>query len=166
VTHSPAFDDNHKQAPATSSPFPIRCMGSEPAISFSKASRVAAIILLLKGPSARVLTVIAGPSCEARCRDNLRLAGNLSTWGSLLVKCSFRSGVGISLESRDRDTVDGSDLMLDSGMWGMAYVDDSSDSVSLTTLLQHWNQLLGQGEDSLNIQCQEFSPCVIRVFLE
>jgi hypothetical protein len=41
-------------------------MGSEPAISDSNASSVAAIILLGKGPRASVLTVMWGPRREAR----------------------------------------------------------------------------------------------------
>lgn len=72
VTHPPALLLSHRQAPATSSGRPIRCMGSADDISSEKDSSVAFIILLGNGPSASVLTVMAGPSCDARCFDILR----------------------------------------------------------------------------------------------
>ncbi len=72
VTHSPPLPDNQRQAAATSSGFPILFMGKEEAICCSAASSVALIILDRKGPRARVLHVITGPSCDARCRDILR----------------------------------------------------------------------------------------------
>lgn len=71
VTHFPPFPLNQRHAAMTSSGLPMRCIGKDPAISFSNESSVAAIILDLKGPSARVLTVMEGPSCPARCFDSL-----------------------------------------------------------------------------------------------
>jgi len=48
----------------------------------------------------------------------------------------------------------------------LTYVDDSSDSIPLASLLQHRYQLLSQGKDPLNVQGQEFAPSLIRVFIE
>lgn len=93
VTHLPPFPDNHRQAAATSSGLPMVCMGSAPAISASWDWRVAAIILERKGPRARVLTVMEGPSWEARCLESLSISG------VLVVKDDSR-GRGSGLERR------------------------------------------------------------------
>lgn len=52
----------------------MRPIGKLPAMSCSKASSVAAIILERKGPQARVLTVMDGPTFAARCRESLTSA--------------------------------------------------------------------------------------------
>jgi hypothetical protein len=91
VIHSPALLDNHKHAPATSSALPIRCMGRFPAMSFSNASRVAAIIFERNGPHARVFTVMDGPTFAARWRESLDIR--------------FRFGFTMSIKSRSTCTV-------------------------------------------------------------
>lgn len=48
----------------------------------------------------------------------------------------------------------------------LAHVDDPSDTVPFTPLLQHWYQLLCQGEYPLNVESQKLGPCLIGIFVE